>query len=324
MYHQDMIKNPLVSVVVPIYNVEQYLERCLNSIVNQTYKNLEIILVDDGSTDSSGKICDKYNLIYTNIKVIHKKNGGLSSARNIGIECFNGEYLLFVDSDDFLNKDCIEISLKKILMFEADICIFNYFECNTTNTQSRVLNKLENRLIGKEEIFNKFLTNSKVIYVLSWNKLYARAVIKNIHFPENRIYEDLAVCLDIYQNCSKIIQIDRPLYHYTIRPESLSHATFNWKNENDFLYAMSQNINYFFNNNYNTIGNHIFYVLINHYCSIEDKVKRNENKHYSEYRRNIAELYKNNRKKISFTNALFFHFPNMMYTIRKLIISLKR
>ena len=116
-----MKKQDLISIVVPIYNVEKYLEKCINSIIIQTYKNIEIILVNDGSTDSSGKICDIYLKIDKRIKVVHKKNGGLSDARNVGIENAKGKYIAFIDSDDFLDSDFIEILYNLIIEYNADV-----------------------------------------------------------------------------------------------------------------------------------------------------------------------------------------------------------
>lgn len=120
--------NTLVSVIVPVYKVEKYLHRCIDSIINQTYKNLEIILVDDGSPDNCGKICDEYAEKDNRIKVIHKSNGGLSSARNAGLDVANGDYVYFVDSDDYIDTKLVEDNLNLAIEHDADMVCFNYFE----------------------------------------------------------------------------------------------------------------------------------------------------------------------------------------------------
>ena len=159
-----MKKQDLISIVVPIYNVEKYLEKCINSIIIQTYKNIEIILVNDGSTDSSGKICDIYLKKDKRIKVIHKKNGGLSDARNVGIENAKGKYIAFIDSDDFIDSDFIEILYNLIIEYNADV---SCCKCNVIykkNKKQQVEEKIN--IFTNYEAINEMLYQGKVYHQL--------------------------------------------------------------------------------------------------------------------------------------------------------------
>ena len=175
----------LVSIIVPIYNVEKYLIKCIESILNQTYKNLEIILVDDGSTDSCNKICDRYKKIDKRVVVIHKKNGGLSSARNIGIKKAKGKLISFVDSDDYIKPNMIEELKNNMYFYNSDISVCDYYYIIDGKRQISDNNNLKRNCITKYK--NKFIykPNSAV-----WNKLYKKNLFEQIKFPEGKIYED--------------------------------------------------------------------------------------------------------------------------------------
>ena len=201
--------NSLISIIIPVYNVEQYLGKCLDSVISQTYKNLEIILVDDGSTDNSGKICDEYALKDNRIKVIHKKNAGVSIARNTGLNITRGDYIGFVDGDDYIECDMYETLLKKILETNSKLVVCNWFE-GTEN------NWVENKIFPKKEM----LTTNEALEsfywcMFSWNKLFDKSIIKNILFPENCGYgEDILVCLEAYKKAEMIISFNEPKYYY--------------------------------------------------------------------------------------------------------------
>lgn len=200
---------PLVSVIVPVYNVEPYLRRCVDSIINQTYKNLEIILVDDGSPDNCGQICDEYAKQDTRIKVIHQKNSGLSIARNNGINIANGEYILFIDSDDYVSDRLIEICMKNI--DNNDMIIFDFIKDYGKNrNEVKVLNEKYHK--NYNDLLRGILWDSIPSYV--WNKFYKKNIWDNIRFPENTNFEDLVVMPQIFLKTNKIKYINKKLYYY--------------------------------------------------------------------------------------------------------------
>ena len=212
----------LISVIVPVYKVEEYLNRCVDSIINQTYKNLEIILVDDGSPDNCGKICDDYAKHDKRIKVIHKKNGGLSDARNAGLDIAKGKYIGFVDSDDYISENMYEILHKELVKNRADISICDYY----TFDKKYPIFKLNDYEI--KEYYNLNALDYVNITGLipgdtTWNKLYKRKLFKSIRFPLNRVYEDVGTTYKIYNIAKKIITVDIKLYAYFYRKNSISH-----------------------------------------------------------------------------------------------------
>lgn len=203
----------MISVIVPIYNVEAYLKQCIDSIITQTYTDLEIILIDDGSTDNSGEIADSYS--DKRIKVFHTSNHGLSAARNIGIDNAHGEYLFFVDSDDWLEEDILESALNK--MCESDILCIGVI--NESDLKS-VFSPIEPCVYYGGEALDALL-NDKILNVV-WNKLYRKECFSNLRFPEGRICEDMATTYKLLRNASSVKLIDEYGYHYRIRRGSLS------------------------------------------------------------------------------------------------------
>lgn len=214
----------LVSIIVPVYNVEKYLDICLESIIHQTYSNLEVILVDDGSKDNSGKICESWAKKDGRITVIHKENGGLSDARNIGIDNANGEWILFVDSDDFIHKDLVKLSLEEAMKCNADMVVFGYLEVDEECNQihSKITNIKENIYTG-QELLNEFVRNGKGSMV-AWNKLYKRKIWKNLRYPVGKIHEDEFVIIDILESVDMAILFSEELYYYRQREGSIMHT----------------------------------------------------------------------------------------------------
>ena len=203
------MNSPLVSVIVPVYNVAPYLEQCLDSIVNQTYQNLEIILVDDGSTDESGAICDRYAEQDGRIQVVHKENGGLSSARNVGLDRMTGEWVLFVDSDDWIELNTLE------LLFEqknehaeiVEFGIYHIFE--THKDESLFFGELTSGINILMSLFR-----DQPFHGVVWNKLYAAHTIKHIRFIESRYHEDTPFVLEVYSHIDCCQVIPHALYNY--------------------------------------------------------------------------------------------------------------
>lgn len=231
------MKEELISVIVPVYNVEKYLNRCVDSIINQTYKNLEIILVDDGSPDNCGNICDRYAEKDSRIKVIHKPNGGLSDARNAGISVANGSYITYIDSDDFVTKDYCEFLYNNIKKSKADISICKHYimfeDGSKINTGTG-----KKYLLNKEETFLKLLY-SEDLDVSAWAKLYKRETTKNILFPKDRLYEDSATTYKLIDKCERIIFESEPKYIYAVRKNSITTNSFN-ENKMDLILSTNE------------------------------------------------------------------------------------
>ena len=211
--------NKLISIIIPIYNTETFLRQCVDSVINQTYKNLEIILVDDGSTDNSGKICDEYALKDNRIKVIHKKNGGVSSARNAGLDIAKGDYIGFVDSDDFIEKDMYESLLNTIIRTKSQVVVCNWFKGVKNNWIQNKIFPTKEKLTVNEALENFYWC------MFCWNKLFDIKIIGKIRFPVNCGYgEDISFCLDIYKLCENIICLDKCKYYYRTNYNSALNA----------------------------------------------------------------------------------------------------
>ena len=212
----------LISVVIPVYNVEKYLNKCVDSVLQQTYSEIEIILVDDGSTDKSGKICDNYIKKDSRIKVIHKENGGLSSARNAGIENAIGEFICFIDSDDFIELEMLEKLVKSMLDYNADMAICNrnhLFENGKKYVKFDMLNQIK-EMNNLEALFE--LNNFKYFDISACGRLYKKSLFSNIKFPVGKLCEDYYVMYRIIEMCNKILYISQPLYNYFQRKGSIT------------------------------------------------------------------------------------------------------
>ncbi|WP_251454424.1 glycosyltransferase family 2 protein [Veillonella intestinalis] len=219
-----------ISVIVPVYKVEQYLNECIDSILNQTYKDLEIILVDDGSPDNCGKICDEYVKKDSRIKVIHKKNGGLSDARNVGIDVATGDILGFVDSDDYIDPNMFEDMITYMAVNNLDVVCADTFIVRGSHTRFRP--RYGKDLIYDEgqainEILNGKLDNA------TWNKIYKRKVIGNIRFPVGRKYEDVATIYKYIYNAKRVGYISKPFYYYRKLKTSITGTSFNCQSRYD-------------------------------------------------------------------------------------------
>lgn len=217
-------ENKKISLIIPIYNVEAYLVRCIESIINQTYKNMEIILVDDGSPDHCGKICDKYGEKDPRIRVIHKPNGGLSDARNSGLQIATGEILGFVDSDDWLPLDSIETSVKLMEEHEADIVAFGSYKSDGKSKETRYTSSAV-ETYTREEALMALSRNDKIESHV-WDKIYKREIWNEIRFPVGKLFEDVYVMHRVFVNADKVVFVDKPLYYYYQRDNSIvSHQT---------------------------------------------------------------------------------------------------
>ncbi len=221
---------PTVSVVVPIYNVGLYLDRCLESIVNQSYKNLEIILVDDGSLDNCPSMCDDWAKKDDRIKVIHKENAGLGMARNTGIDAANGEYIFFFDSDDYVDLTIVEKCVASASENNSDVVIFGALDAYDDGTTKKIPLKLIETVFNREQILEKLLpgmfTYDMGFGISAWGKMYRLCIFKekNVRFVSEReiISEDAYFALEFYSKIKKASIVNENLYYYYRRNDSLS------------------------------------------------------------------------------------------------------
>lgn len=232
----------LVSIVVPVYKVEEWLERCVKSIQNQTYSNIEIILVDDGSPDHSGEICDRLAEQDSRIKVIHKPNGGQGDARNIGVDAVTGKYLLFVDSDDYIAKDLVEKNIAVAEEYNCDMILFDYYYVENGKKEVRTNNVPANQIINlKRERQLLMIPPSPVIKFYNF-EFYKRA---NSTFPKGLYYEDLGMTLKILTDAERIYYLPEPFYYYMIRGNSTMGSRDYERNHHDMELILKQVIEFY-------------------------------------------------------------------------------
>lgn len=213
---------PLVSVIVPVYNVEKYLHKCIDSILSQTYRELEIILVDDGSTDSSPQICDEYASGDSRVKVLHQPNKGVAETRNVALSLVTGEYVCFVDSDDYIDERMCELLVDKFSQTKADIIVFDYFIVdNKGNVLASTLNLAERQLSTEDalcELMRENITDHLCF------KMYKAKVLESVVFPAGREWEDMAVNYKAFLNAESVCCISEKFYYYYMRTDSIIHS----------------------------------------------------------------------------------------------------
>ena len=227
-----MNTKPKISIIVPVYNVENYISKCLKSIINQSYKNLEIIVVNDGSTDRSGHICNYYSKIDKRVILINQKNQGLSMARNNALDIASGEYIGFVDSDDWVESDMFSTLYENAVVHNADIAI-----CNAT----RIFDSEKINLPNKIFLFSKYNNDESIAvytgvnkfnYYLSkrdyyvWNKLYKRYLFNNVRFPSGKLFEDIFTTYKLIDNANRIVITTKSMYNYVYRTDSITERPF--------------------------------------------------------------------------------------------------
>ena len=217
--------DPLVSIIVPVYKVEKYLQKCLDSIAAQTYKNLELILVDDGSPDRCGEMCDSFAKTNSYTKVIHQKNQGLSAARNSGIDCATGQYLMFVDSDDFITEDCVAYLLGLIQKYNADIAIGGMKYLNEGKPLPEPKEKNNDVCLTAEETIAR-MCYGKGFGCYGPGKLYKRQLFHAYRFPVGKLYEDLATTYKVVGDANRIAYGDKIVYYWIQRSGSIMHSQF--------------------------------------------------------------------------------------------------
>lgn len=309
-----------VSVIVPVYNVEAYLENCLESISNQTEKNIEIIVVDDGSPDKSGEIAEKYQLKDSRVKVIHKKNGGLSDARNSGLDVAKGKYICFIDSDDWIEHDYIELLIEGIEKNEADISVL---KIKKINDYSKIMDSTETdhfwNVFPSEEAMSILFTNNKIGYSAN-NKLFKRSLFAELRFPYGKLMEDKAVMYLLIDKSIRVAVNKSEKYHYYQSPVSILRGSFNPKKFDTF--DIQEEIIKFIDTNYPSVSIKVRSRYV--YTAIRMMMSMIENQYDNKEDFNrcmkILYQYKNEVKedkdfssKIKIITMLLLKFPNLPY-----------
>lgn len=288
----------LVSIIVPIYNVEKYLDRCINSLVNQTYKNIEIILVDDGSPDKSGEICDMWSAKDSRIKVIHKNNGGVADARNVGIEEANGKYISFVDSDDYVHVKFIEILYKLCVENDSDIAMCgNYITSKDEDWKNEITDYTIRKINCRDA-----LENREIPYCVPWNKLYKSEILKKIKYPKGKIHEDVAVIYEILYFSKSMTITDAKLYYYYENNNSIMRQEYN-RNRLDILDVLDNAYNKFKDRGEIKIANNILNdyldTLLEQYKNVSIYLCKEKKDVKKELRRRYVFIYNKLKKNIS-------------------------
>lgn len=217
------MSSDLVSVIVPVYKVEQYLNRCISSIIKQSFTNLEIILVDDGSPDMCPKLCDEWALQDPRIKVVHKDNGGLSDARNAGLKKASGNYICFVDSDDYVSTEFVETLYKLICLYNTDMSAVSFQEVFSIEWENAARSRRGSTAFEGEDALRELFSNDTYANY-AWNKMYKRELFDNIKFPVGRKMEDLGTTYRLLMKAKKIAFSKEQLYYYFQREDSILHS----------------------------------------------------------------------------------------------------
>ena len=308
-----LIKKDLISVIVPVYNVDKYLDRCVKSIVDQSYSNLEIILVDDGSTDSSSTLCDQWKNIDDRIVVVHKQNGGLSSARNAGIDIATGKYFIFIDSDDFVHHEMFNILLNAMLKNQSDMvfCDFQMFSDDKEISFDSIIDNIKYDNFKSIDLINRWYDSKEVLYTVSWNKIYRRELFDSIRYPNGKLHEDEFTTYKLVLKSKNVTFVNEKLYFYYQRNSSITGQLS--EKRLDVLDAYKERINYS-----NAISNTFFInsciayldLIINYYY----KFNMQNNKKVSKYLNNtFKKEYKKVRLLIGMSVKKKFRFNLFKY-----------
>lgn len=221
------MNTPLITVIIPVYNVEKYIENCVDSILNQTYRNLEILLVDDGSTDNSGVICDAYAAKDHRVVVVHKENGGLSDARNAALDMAKGAYITLVDSDDYVTKDYVAYMYSLLQEYNADISACELKKIYSDGEELDICQEHPELLTASEAL--EHLLYQRKVAPCAVCKLYKREIFEEIRYPKGMHYEDLATIYKVLHKCRKVVLGKEQKYYYYQRSNSIMNDTFNPK-----------------------------------------------------------------------------------------------
>lgn len=299
-----------ISVIVPVYKVEKYLERCVDSILNQTYTDFELLLVDDGSPDNCGKMCDEYAEKDNRIFVIHQKNGGLSAARNTGINWFyeqnNSDYITFLDSDDWVHPDYLKILMDGITKNNVILSVCNYTRVTEIIPHEKFDN-VEYELTFPED----FLVNHSWQYNYAWGKLYHKSLFEDVRYPVGKNFEDAFTTYKLLHKCDKISYVDIPLYYYLINEQGISRSP--WKPSELVIFdAMQEQMQFYKEKGLEKAYEKEFQLFVHHHAYQIVRIK--ENKKDLKKNKTILKDIKKHLKKYLKENKDKFNVHNMTYS----------
>ena len=317
-----------ISIIVPVYNAGQYLEKCVKSIINQTYDNLEIILVNDGSTDNSLEICKRFTESDKRISLINKENGGVSSARNRGIDKASGDYIGFVDSDDYISVDMYEKLLDSILKNEADISECGYYMVDSSYNLTDELRLKDTVITGSYNCsYNYLIGNNATNF--NWNKLYKASIFENVRFPKLKYSEDFVVNVKAHYYCNKKVTINDCCYYYYNNETSAVNQEFN-NSKLDIIHAGQAALK-FINKKYPDLNNYLYLFILNNIRTLYEQLQESKGNKKREYARTLSRQYKRYysylkieivdvaiSKKTLFALKLFYFSPKLYYFINKM------
>lgn len=308
----------LISIIIPVYNTEKYLEKCVMSITNQTYKNLEIILIDDGSTDSSPMICDFLAEKDRRITVIHQTNGGVSSARNTGLDNTHGDYIMFIDSDDYISLNMIEFLLSKIGDTDIAMCGYNNVDENGNLSPQENVTIMDG-IISTDTFWNYFYSDTRIYYVTLWAKLYKSRLWDNVRFPLNTLHEDEFAVHQIISQCKTLSISKNPLYFYLQRKGSIMHTQFKTENLNA-TEGMLDRCQFFFDRKEYHLAEKALSMAM--YSIVKGYTLLGENDKIDELYKKFCSLY---RKLVFKNTSLKFKYKCGIFALnKKLFVRLKK
>ncbi|WP_408071409.1 glycosyltransferase family 2 protein [Butyrivibrio sp. JL13D10] len=304
-----------ISIIVPVYNVEKYLKRCVESLINQTFTNLEILLIDDGSKDSSGRLCDELALLDDRIKVFHKENGGLSDARNYGIERAQGDFLCFVDSDDYIASEYCSLMHKIALDENADIVMCGVKRFSGDIYVGSDLGTNEYKMIKSSDALREMYSDEGEKYTIATNKLYRRSVIGTIRYPIGRINEDEYTTYKFFLNVDQVVILEKKLYFYFYNNNSITTNEKYYKNL-DIYDAFEERIRLFEEH-----GNLDEQIVLTYKAYMDRIIFRyNRISNDDNARKKLIKLYRNKYekvnkkiKKIGYT--IYYYSPSIYYLL---------
>lgn len=330
-----MKNDALISIILPIYNVEKYLEKCIQSVIAQTYSNIEIILVNDGSKDNSLEICNQYAERDNRIVVLDKKNGGLSDARNAGAKIAKGEYFVFIDSDDYIHHQMIELLYKGIVEKNAElaICDLQYVyegkQVERENEKIDISKEIENiTCFDRKKAIENILSENFIVYTVAWNKIYHRKLFNQIEYPFGKIHEDEFTTYRLLYCAERIAYIHQPLYYYVQRQNSIMSENFSekrfhkveaHKQRADFLiehglYESRAVKLYFFS----------FIIFIEKYISVFPE----NNKRFEMYKKEFKKEFRTYKKYLLKSDRikllLYFNFPKQYIKMQRKFKRIKK
>ena len=300
----------MITIIVPVYKVEAYLHRCVDSILNQTYTDFELLLVDDGSPDNCGEICDEYANEDSRVSVIHQENGGLSSARNTGISWFyeknKGDYITFVDSDDWLHPDYLKILMTGITENDVKISVCNYTRV-TAEIPHENYHDISFELTSPED----FLINHSWQYNYAWGKLYHKSVFQDIRYPVGKIFEDTFTTYKALHKCEKIAYTDLQLYYYLRNEQGISRTP--WKPTELVIFdAMQEQMQFYKENGLQKAFEKEFELFVHHHAYQIVRIKENK-RDLKKNKATLKEIKKSLRKHLK-ENRDKFNVHNMTYS----------